>query len=108
VVQLKKLFDLHASSGQTLTHEETTILAGALDFGTKTVEQVMTPLDKVFMLSIDDVLSRETITRILNAGYSRVPVYQDKPSNIVALLFVKDLALVNPDVCVVGVHTHTR
>jgi len=96
--QLKKLFDLHASSGNTLTHEETTILSGALDFGSKTVSQVMTPLEKVFMLDIDEVLSGDTIARILSEGYSRVPVYQYKPNNIVGLLFVKDLAIVNPEV----------
>eukprot|EP01094_Clydonella_sp_ATCC50884_P029205 TRINITY_DN9064_c0_g2_i2.p1 TRINITY_DN9064_c0_g2~~TRINITY_DN9064_c0_g2_i2.p1 ORF type:complete len:514 (+),score=231.20 TRINITY_DN9064_c0_g2_i2:349-1890(+) len=96
--ELKKLFDLHASSIHTdLTQEETTILAGALDFGSKHVEDVMTPLDKVFMLNIDERLDGPTIAKMLSSGYSRVPVYKGDKENVVGLLFVKDLALLNPE-----------
>mmetsp|Transcript_2089 Transcript_2089/g.7579 ORF Transcript_2089/g.7579 Transcript_2089/m.7579 type:complete len:516 (+) Transcript_2089:328-1875(+) len=94
--ELKKLFDLH-STYSDITKEETTILAGALEFGSKRVEVVMTPLEKVYMISIDDVLSRELIQNMLNEGYSRVPVYEGSREKITGLLFVKDLALLNPD-----------
>lgn len=96
IVQLKKLFDLH-STYSDITKEETTILAGALEFGSKKVEVVMTPLEKVYMISIDDVLSRDLIQKMLNEGYSRVPVYEGSREKITGLLFVKDLALLNPD-----------
>ena len=96
MTQLKKLFDLH-STYSDITKEETTILAGALEFGSKKVEVVMTPLEKVYMISIDDILSRELIQNMLNEGYSRVPVYEGSREKITGLLFVKDLALLNPD-----------
>ena len=101
VLQLKKLFDIHVTSGSghtDLTLEETTILSGALDFGSKHVTDVMTPLGEVFMLNIEERLDGPTIAKMLSAGYSRVPVYRGDKENIVGLLFVKDLALLNPEV----------
>jgi len=35
----------------------------------------MTPLDKVVMLSSDDVLDRPTLRTVLESGHSRIPVY---------------------------------
>lgn len=37
----------------------------------------MTPIDKVFMLSIDSRLDYETLKRICDTGHSRVPVYEE-------------------------------
>ena len=34
---------------------------------------------------------------VLFLGYSRVPIYDGQRSNIVALLYMKDLAFVDPD-----------
>lgn len=42
-----------AGKGGELTHDETTIIGGALDLTTKTAKDVMTNLSKVFSLDID-------------------------------------------------------
>lgn len=95
--ELKKLLEIHASHQATdLSAEETTILTGALDFGSKNVDEIMTPIDQVYMVSIDDELDVDTISTMLSKGYSRIPVYKGQKDNIVGLLFVKDLALLNP------------
>lgn len=49
------------------------------------------------MLSDTTVLNTKTVTEILRMGYTRVPVYSGDRNNVVALLFVKDLALLDPD-----------
>ena len=36
----------------------------------------MTPIERTFMLSVDDKLSFETIAKIFKTGYSRIPVYE--------------------------------
>ena len=49
--------------------------AGALDLTNKIAYKSMTPLEKVFMLSTDDKLDRETMGAVLASGHSRIPVY---------------------------------
>lgn len=49
------------------------------------------------MISSDTVLDFNTMSEIMESGYTRIPVYDDERSNIVDILFVKDLAFVDPD-----------
>ncbi|XP_051539915.1 metal transporter CNNM4-like isoform X1 [Myxocyprinus asiaticus] len=82
-----------------LVKEEMNIIQGALELRTKTVEDVMTPLRNCFMIHIDAVLDFNTMTEIMESGYTRIPVYDAERSNIVDILYVKDLAFVDPDDC---------
>ncbi|XP_029366622.1 metal transporter CNNM4 isoform X1 [Echeneis naucrates] len=82
-----------------LVKEELNMIQGALELRTKTVEDVMTPLSNCFMIHSDAVLDFNTMSEIMESGYTRIPVYEDERSNIVDILFVKDLAFVDPDDC---------
>ncbi|XP_071604659.1 metal transporter CNNM1 isoform X7 [Heliangelus exortis] len=83
-----------------LVREELAMVQGALELRTKVVEDVLTPLDDCFMLRADAVLDFATVSEILRSGYTRIPVYEgERRDNIVDLLFVKDLAFVDPDDC---------
>ncbi|XP_069034357.1 metal transporter CNNM4 isoform X1 [Embiotoca jacksoni] len=82
-----------------LVKEELNMIQGALELRTKTVEDVMTPLGNCFMIHSDTVLDFNTMSEIMESGYTRIPVYEDERSNIVDILFVKDLAFVDPDDC---------
>ncbi|CAG05344.1 unnamed protein product [Tetraodon nigroviridis] len=73
-----------------LVKEELNMIQGALELRTKTVEDVMTSLDHCFMIQAD---------AIMESGYTRIPVFDDERSNIVDILYVKDLAFVDPDDC---------
>ncbi|KAG7322487.1 hypothetical protein KOW79_013833 [Hemibagrus wyckioides] len=65
----------------------------------KTVEDILTPLKDCFMLPSTAVLDFSTMSEIMQSGYTRVPVYEEERSNIVEILYVKDLALVDPADC---------
>ncbi|XP_036450321.1 metal transporter CNNM3 isoform X2 [Colossoma macropomum] len=65
----------------------------------KTVEDILTPLKDCFMLPSTAVLDFSTMSEIMQSGYTRVPVYEEERSNIVEILYVKDLALVDPEDC---------
>ncbi|CAM4728994.1 unnamed protein product [Leuciscus chuanchicus] len=82
-----------------LVREELNIIQGALELRTKTVEDVMTPLGNCFMIHIDAVLDFSTMSEIMESGYTRIPVFDSERSNIVDILYVKDLAFVDPDDC---------
>ncbi|XP_068625897.1 unextended protein-like [Battus philenor] len=80
-----------------LDKEEVNIISGALDLRKKTVKDVMTKLKDCFMLPITSVMDFETMSEIVKSGYSRIPVYEGSRGNIVTVLFIKDLAFVDPD-----------
>uniref|UniRef100_A0A8C2B7J1 Metal transporter n=1 Tax=Cyprinus carpio TaxID=7962 RepID=A0A8C2B7J1_CYPCA len=82
-----------------LVKEELNIIQGALELRTKTVEDVMTPLRDCFMIAGDATLDFNSMSEIMESGYTRIPVFEGDRSNIVDLLFVKDLAFVDPDDC---------
>ncbi|XP_053573793.1 metal transporter CNNM4 isoform X2 [Bombina bombina] len=82
-----------------LVREEMNIIQGALELRTKTVEDVMTRVADCFMLPNDTILDFNTMSSIMESGYTRIPVYENERSNIVDILYVKDLAFVDPDDC---------
>ncbi|KAK1154461.1 metal transporter CNNM3 isoform X2 [Acipenser oxyrinchus oxyrinchus] len=92
----EKVMDLMRSNSdpyQEFVKEE--FSRGALR--TKTVQDVLTPLKECFMLQNDTVLDFGVMSRIMQSGYTRVPVYEEEKSNIVDILYVKDLAMVDPE-----------
>ncbi|XP_017687352.1 PREDICTED: metal transporter CNNM4 [Lepidothrix coronata] len=82
-----------------LVKEELNMIQGALELRTKTVEDVMTPLPNCFMISSDAVLDFNTMSEIMQSGYTRIPVYEGDRANIMDILYVQDLAFVDPDDC---------
>ncbi|KAL1547274.1 DUF21 domain-containing protein [Salvia divinorum] len=98
--QLKALVSIHsqeAGKGGELTHDEATIINGALDLTEKTAEEAMTPIESTFSLDVNTKLNWETIGKILARGHSRIPVYSGNPKNIIGLLLVKNLLTVRAE-----------
>ncbi|XP_050148101.1 DUF21 domain-containing protein At2g14520-like isoform X2 [Malus sylvestris] len=98
--ELKTLVDMHgneAGKGGELTHDETTIIAGALGLSEKTARDAMTPIAETFAIDINAKLDRNLMNLILEKGHSRVPVYYEEPTNIIGLILVKNLLTVNPE-----------
>ena len=80
-----------------MNNDEFKMISGALDFNNKKVEEIMTKLDDVFMLDKTERLDFETIAKISQNGYSRIPVFENNRDNIIGLLHVKDFTLLDPD-----------
>lgn len=73
-----------------LNKEEAGMLSRIFDFRGTLVKKVMTP--KSEMVSIDVGSRLEDITaKVSESGYSRIPVYKDKPENIIGVINSKDL-----------------
>lgn len=51
-----------------LMAEEQNIICGALELHRKTVSEVMTPLDDIFMLNVESCLDFNTINEIMQQG----------------------------------------
>nr|GMD05177.1 DUF21 domain-containing protein At4g33700-like [Ipomoea batatas] len=98
--ELKTLVNLHgneAGKGGELTHDETTIIAGALELHEKTASDAMTPISDTFAIDINATLDRDLMSLILEKGHSRIPVYYEQPTNIIGLILVKNLLTVHPE-----------
>lgn len=65
-----------AKEGKDIEEKQFKLISGALDFKSKTVEQIMVPTKDVFALDINTCLDFDTFKLILYHGYSRIPVYE--------------------------------
>ncbi|KAK8789899.1 hypothetical protein WA158_006679 [Blastocystis sp. Blastoise] len=93
--QLYSMFELY--KGKNKFGEETiSTIQGALSMDTAKISVASTPIDQVYMLAYSQILDQNTCLEIFTKGYSRIPIYKDTRSNIVGILYVKDLILVDP------------
>lgn len=88
VNQLSQALELTASD--ETSSEEQKILEGIVSFGNTDTKQVMSPRIDIFALEIDEIFS-VICPKIIEKGYSRIPVYRDNIDQIEGVLFVKDL-----------------
>lgn len=71
-------------------HAEIAIIEGVVQFGEKTLGEVMTPRAEVF--AIDEATPPAEVARLVaQSGYSRVPIYQQSLDNVVGMLHAFDL-----------------
>ncbi|KAK7467311.1 hypothetical protein VKT23_004368 [Stygiomarasmius scandens] len=78
--ELKELIALHSdlgTHGGDLKTDTVNIVQHTLDLQEKVVRQAMTPIQDVFMLSIDSQLDYDLMKKICMTGHSRVPVYEE-------------------------------
>ena len=87
--ELKTLMDISHEQG-VLETEEKEIIQNALEFGEKTLANIMVPVDKVKFISINSTYEQVMATCI-NNEYTRYPVVDGSLDNIVGILNVKDL-----------------
>lgn len=88
VDKLSQALELTGDNETTL--DEQRILEGIVNFGNTDTREVMCPRMDMFALS-DESSLKEIIPSILEQGYSRIPVFQEKKDNIKGILYTKDL-----------------
>ncbi|WP_029271874.1 gliding motility-associated protein GldE [Flavobacterium sp. KJJ] len=86
--QLSQALELTDSEGTS--SEEQKILEGIVSFGNTDTKQVMSPRIDIFALEISESFP-VIYPKIIEKGFSRIPVYRDNIDQIEGVLFVKDL-----------------
>eukprot|EP01137_Pigoraptor_chileana_P014664 Opistho-2@69580 len=94
--QLKQLLKITAKDID-LDNKEVAMVSGALEFSLKKVGEVMTKLENVFMIELSTKLDYKSMSRIVNSGHSRVPVFDKDRANIVGILYLRDLTFLDPN-----------
>ena len=70
--------------------DEKELLEGILAFGDKTVSDIMRPRVDVVDIDLDTPFD-QVVHKVIDTGYSRMPVFEDTPDNIKGILYAKDL-----------------
>lgn len=86
---LEDLLREGAFEGMAAT-EEMAIISGVMQFGEKTVADIMTPREDIFALDAS-LSAREVAERMAQSGYSRVPLYHGQLDNIAGMIHVFDV-----------------
>lgn len=81
---------LELTNHEETTQEEQKILEGIVTFGNTEVRQVMSPRIDLFALDIEETFG-EIMPKIVDKGYSRIPIYKESIDQIEGVLFIKDL-----------------
>jgi gliding motility-associated protein GldE len=88
VDQLSQALELTSSEGTSQGEQK--ILEGIVSFGNTDTKQVMSPRIDIFAIEINETFGK-LLPKIIDKGYSRIPVYNDNIDQIEGVLFVKDL-----------------
>ncbi|KAL5534997.1 hypothetical protein ACEPAF_3088 [Sanghuangporus sanghuang] len=95
--ELRSFLQFHRQGEEPLRDDEIAILNGVLELNTKSLVEIMTPIQDVVTLSADAVLDHTLVDKILVSGYSRFPVHEPgHPKSFVGLLLIKKLLSYDP------------
>ena len=92
--EFKTLLEVGETEG-TLEQEERRMLDRIFEFSDVTVHSIMRHRSLVRYVNVKDSL--ETVIQIFSeSGYSRIPVYEETPENIIGVLHYKSVIFANP------------
>lgn len=79
-----------SAAGGFINEEEREIITNILDFGDRTVGQVMTPRRKVQAIALD-MPHDELLKFVITSRHNRFPVYEENRDHVAGILHLRDL-----------------
>lgn len=90
--ELGEIIKYHEDVGDgIIDKDEERIILGALSFSELKVTDIMISSENVFSLEIHTIIEQKLLKKIKKKGFSRIPIYEGNPDNVVAVLYLKDL-----------------
>ncbi|HYZ92082.1 MAG TPA: hemolysin family protein [Actinomycetota bacterium] len=87
--EIRQMAEVGHESG-AIEEEEKDLIHSIFEFGDTLVREVMTPRPDMVVVEANYTLHAATELAVKN-GFSRIPVYDNEPDNIVGVLYTKDL-----------------
>jgi CBS domain containing-hemolysin-like protein len=87
--EIRHMIDM-AEEEEQIEEEERELIHSIFEFGDTIVREVMVPRTDMVAVRADANVN-EALETIINAGYSRIPVYEGDQDNVVGILYAKDL-----------------
>ena len=89
---LKSVIALHLKEyKRNLNDQQIGYFTGFLDIINTKVTDLMVPMEQVYKLDYNHIINQNTLQRIKNSGFSRIPIFEDEPNNLIGVLLLKDL-----------------
>ena len=89
---LKSVIELHLKeANEDITSQQIGYFTGFLDIINTKIKEIMLPLEKVFKLDYNFNLNHNNLNEIIEKDYSRIPIYETTPDNLIGVLLLKDL-----------------
>jgi len=86
---IKAMADV-ASEEEEIEEEEKELIHSIFEFGDTVVREVMTPEPDIVALDLSSSLD-QVLDMVVRHGFSRIPVYREKPDEIVGVVYAKDV-----------------
>ncbi|MCX8532306.1 hemolysin family protein [Chryseobacterium luquanense] len=87
--ELQLLVKQSADSGE-IEEENYEIIKNAFDFTDHSAKQIMVPRQNITSIDFADDLN-EIINKIMESGYSRIPVYENSIDNVIGVFYTKEI-----------------
>ena len=89
---LKSIIELHMKEIMgNLTKNQMEYFTGFLDVINKKIGELILPMDKVTKIDYQINLTKVTVKRLIDSGYSRIPVFKNNENNLIGILRMKEL-----------------
>ena len=94
---LKSIIELHVKEilkqlSRDVTEEQAGYFTGFLDIVNKKVgDLIFLPIEKTLKLDYNAKINKVTLKRLIDSGYSRIPIFKNKPDNLIGILRMKEL-----------------
>lgn len=87
--EFRQMVEMGLDEG-SLEEAEGELIHRVFELGDRTVEDIMTPHEAIFSIGLDEDFSA-VLQKIRTAQFSRIPVYDANPDDIVGILHVRDM-----------------
>lgn len=87
--ELQLLVKQSADSGE-IEEENYEIIKNAFDFTDHSAKQIMVPRQNITSIDFEEDIN-EIINKIMDSGYSRIPVYLDSIDNVIGIFYTKEI-----------------
>lgn len=85
-----RLLLTESEEGGAIKQSEHELIQNVFEFDDRVVKSILVPRTKISALDIETE-PNEILDRVIEEGYSRLPVYRDSLDNIIGVIFTKDL-----------------
>lgn len=85
-----RLILTESEEGGAIKQSEHELIQNVFEFDDRIVKNIYVPRTKISAIDID-LSKEEIVTKVLEEGYSRIPVYKDNIDNIIGIIYNKDL-----------------